>query len=116
MKQIFVFLAMAAICADAHAASPADSKVVDLLCTLTNNPPRTPGHAPDTFTQHVRINFGAGTVNGHKATITDRQIGWEPRPGSLRPYATLSRPGWQYHSTGQNKQVAYTVTGSCVEQ
>ena len=116
MKPIVVFLAVAAICTGAHAASPTDSEIVNLLCTLTNTPPRTPGHAPDTFTQHVQINFAAGTVNGHKATITDHQIGWEPRPGSLRPYATLSRPGWQYRSTGQAKQVPYTVTGFCTEQ
>ena len=114
-QALFACLVAVAWCTAAYASPAADSRTVNLICTLTNDPPRTPGHSPDTFTQHVKVNFAAGTVDGRKATITDRQIGWEPRPGSRRPYAALSHPSWQYHSTGQDK-VPYTVSGSCVEQ
>ena len=116
MKTLIACLLAAACCTAAHAAPPPGGNRVNLLCTLTNDPPRTPGHSPDTFKLRVKVDFAAGTVDGIKATITDTQIGWEPRPGSRRPYATLSRPDWQYHSTGQDRQIAYTTSGPCVVQ
>ena len=107
-------LIMVAMASFAFAAPAAWGETVTLRCTLTNTPPRA-GIRHDTFVQHVHVDLAAGTVDGHKATISDTQIGWEPRQVP-RPYATLSRPGWRYHSEGRHGTEAYRVDGTCVPQ
>jgi hypothetical protein len=111
VKRLVVLMAVAT--ASYAVAAPARGETITLRCKLRNTPPRA-GHVHDTFIQHVRIDLAADTVDGRRATITDKQIGWEPREVP-RPYATLSRPGWHYHSAGQYGTVSYYVNGTCVE-
>jgi hypothetical protein len=111
----FAALVLAAFVAGGHTAAHADDRVFSLRCELTSTPPRNGGQHPDPpFTQHFRINLNAGTVDGRNAVITDDRIGWEPRQPWFRPYATLNRPQWQYHSSRQIGRVRYDIDGPCV--
>ncbi len=113
MKPILC-LALVMLATHAH-ASPASGKTITLRCVLTNTPPRHGGHVPDSYKQHFRVNLAEGTVDGKRATITADQISWEPRQSYLRPAATLSLPGWRYHSARQIGTEPYEVNGTCVE-
>ncbi|MEJ1978108.1 MAG: hypothetical protein WDN49_20320 [Acetobacteraceae bacterium] len=111
--KLMLCLLLVSVAVTAHAAAP-ETRPILLRCELTNNPPRAGGRVPDTFTQHFRVNLVAGTVDGRRATVTADTIGWEPRQDYLRPYATLSRPGWRYHSARVGS-AGREVNGPCTE-
>ncbi len=91
--------------------------VIVLKCELSNSAPRSGGQLPDPpFTWRFRVDLTARTVDGVRATITDTEIGWHGRQMPARPYATLSRPGWQFHSAREFGRVHNEMSGLCVEQ
>jgi hypothetical protein len=106
-------LLVAALSAGAPPAH-ADDRVFTLRCELTNTPPRNGGNVPERpFTQHFHVNLDIGTIDGRKAVVTSDRIGWEPRQPWFRPYATLTRPQWQYHSSRQTGRVPYSIDAPC---
>jgi hypothetical protein len=95
-----------------RATAWANDQIFTLRCELTSFPPRNGGDIPVApFIQRFRINLDAGTVDGKKAVISSDRIGWEPRQPWFRPYATLTRPDWRYHSSRQIRQVPYEISG-----
>ena len=92
-------------------------KVIVLKCELSNSAPRSGGRTPDPpFTWFFRVDLAAGTVDGMRATVTDTEIGWHGRQMPARPYATLSRPDWRYHSAREFDRIHNEITGLCIEQ
>ena len=109
-----VGLLLVAALSGASVAARADDRVFTLRCELTSTPPRNGGTVPEKpFTQHFHIDLNAGTVDGRKAVISSDRIGWEPRQPWFRPYATLTRPQFQYHSSRQIRRVPYEIDGPC---
>lgn len=111
----------------AAAASAQTGNKIVLRCALMNSVPLNGGPIPDPpFTWHFHIDFGSGTVDGVRATISDAEIGWAGRAPPAIPYATLRRPGWQLDGHGQpdwrfhSERMIGTlhnyVDGSCVEE
>jgi predicted RNA-binding protein with PUA-like domain len=91
--------------------------VIVLKCDLKHSIPRDVHHTPPPpFTQHFRVNLEAKTVDGVRATVSDDKIGWEPSQPYLRPYATLSRPDWQFHEVKYYGHMRDEITGRCVPQ
>jgi hypothetical protein len=108
-------LLVAAALTGVSASAGANDRVFTLRCELTSTSPRNGGTTQDKpFTQHFHIKRDAGTVDGRKAVVASDRIGWEPRQPWFRPYATLSRPQWQYHSARQIGRVPYSIDGPCV--
>ena|ERR1700722_16081842 len=115
MRIALACLVMSLVLLGGAVGAAAADQTFTLPCRLTNTPPRNGGNTPEApFTQHFHVNLSAGTVDGKKAVITNDRVGWEPRQPEFRPYATLTRPQWQYHSARQIGQNPYELNGPCV--
>jgi hypothetical protein len=113
MKALAVLFTILAT-SGALAATQQHQGTLVLKCRLAHSAqdgiPNTP------FVQHFRISWQSGRVDGVEATISDDKIGWRPRQREFGPYATLSRPTWQFHSAPFYRGHAPDqVDGSCVE-
>lgn len=113
MKALAVLFAVATASSALASTQPPQGTLV-LKCELAHTAQDGIPNRP--FVQHFRISWQTGRVDGVQATISDDQIGWRPRQREFGPYATLSRPSWQFHSAPFYRGHAPDkVVGSCVE-